>query len=94
MVEQTDDTDPWTTRVHSYAPLVGSEDIRRWTILGAILGIVFIGGGFGLATWAFGGGIAGALAIGSMTAVFGGLGFGAMMGFVVQYAKQNERVID
>lgn len=92
-VDSADEVDPWVSRVSSYKPLAGSATIRRWTIIGAILGIVFIGGGFGFATYAFGGDVPSAIAIGLMTALFGGIGFGGMMGFVVQYARYNEHDI-
>lgn len=73
--------------------MAGSEAILRWAIVGSIIGFVVIGGLFGAATYAFGGGLAGALAVGLFTGLLGGPGFGGMMGFVIQYSKYNEHDI-
>lgn len=73
--------------------MVGSESILRWAIVGSIIGFFVIGGLFGLATYAFGGGVAGAIAVGLFTGMLGGPGFGGMMGFVVRYDKLNEHHI-
>jgi hypothetical protein len=73
--------------------MAGSEAILRWAIVGSIIGFVVIGGLFGVVTYAFGGGLAAALAVGLFTGLLGGPGFGGMMGFVVQYSKYNEHDI-
>lgn len=74
--------------------MAGSDEILRWAIIGSIVGFFVIGTFFGVATYAFGGGLAAALAVGLFTGLIGGPGFGGMMGFVVQYSKYNERDID
>ena len=78
MLEQTEQTlvvgEPATG-------MPGADSIRKWTLLGSIIGFFVVGGLFGFATYAFGGSVAGAVAVGLMTGLLGGPGFGGMLGF-------------
>lgn len=64
----------------------------RWAVIGSILGFILVGGMFAIATYLFSDDVVGAIAVGLFTGLLGGPGFGGMMGFVVQYSRQEERV--
>ncbi len=57
---------------------------------GTLIGVVVVGTFCGGITALFGGGWAGALAVGAFCAFWGGPGFGGMMGFVVHQARAEK----
>ncbi len=70
----------------------GPNQILRWAVIGSIIGFLLVGGMFAISTYLFSDDLVGAIAVGLFTGLLGGPGFGGMMGFVVQYSKQEEEV--
>ena len=67
-----------------------SADAIRAFVVGTVIGIIVVGGFSGGLTYLFGGGMAGALAVGAFTALWGGPGFGGMMGFIVHQDRMQK----
>lgn len=66
-----------------------SRDAVRAFVVGSVVGMFLVGGFCGGVTYLFGGDVAGALAVGAFTALWGGPGFGGMMGFIVHQDRMS-----
>lgn len=84
MLEKTDDSPAVPVRDEA-------GDLRRWTVIGSMVGFLVVGGLFGVSTFLFGGDAPAAVGVGLMTGLLGGPGFGGMMGFVLQHSKNEQR---
>ena len=71
-------------------PSDAAPDAVRAFVIGTVVGVIVVGGFCGGVTALFGGGAAGALAVGAFCALWGGPGFGGMMGFIVHQARSEE----
>jgi membrane associated rhomboid family serine protease len=63
----------------------------RSFLIGTAIGILVVGGFCVGAIVLAGGSLSGALAVGAMCGVIGGLGFGGMLGFVLHQAREEQR---
>lgn len=63
----------------------------RSFLIGTAIGMLVVGGFCVGAIVLAGGSLSGALAVGAMCGVIGGLGFGGMLGFVLHQAREEQR---
>ena len=68
-----------------------TPDGVRSFLIGAVVGAIVVFAFSAGAIVAFGGSVGGALAVGGFCAVWGGPGFGGMMGFVLHQDRQARR---
>lgn len=81
-------TDRAATGTSSPTPPEGAT-MARSVIRGTVVGFFVVAGITGGASLAMGSGLAGALAVAGFTGLWGGPGFGGMMGFVLHQSRED-----